>query len=39
MKFIRNHWYDLGLIPMTGTLVYSNDQLECYGDPAENRPQ
>jgi len=22
MKFIRNHWYDLGLIPMTGTLVY-----------------
>jgi hypothetical protein len=22
MKFFRNHWYDLGLIPMVATLVY-----------------
>lgn len=22
MKFLRNHWYDLGLIPMVGTLIY-----------------
>ena len=21
MNFLRNHWYDIGLIPMTGSLI------------------